>query len=625
MNTRSLRPGVHIGGVLMIGIMGLVGCSGGGGGGSGGARQALPALLITADNGFDVSSAVVQAVLLGFDAAEAGSGPIEPEPAAAPAMAPGMAGGPAAFAAAVSGARAGMLALEVAVGPVQEPCDAGGTVTISGNLANPPELSVGDKLTLQFANCDDNEGSVINGGLEIVIQAISGDVLTDFYLLTVDAEFTNVTVTDGMDAVGISGSATLTLDTLDPSLIVNSLSGSRLEIVAAGEAFTLSAFNQSLTVDTSSLPNTKTAEAAGTLATDQLGGSVDYETLVPIRATGDLDPEAGEILVTGADSSSVLIVIEDIDTVRLDVDEDGDGVVDDVQFTTWSALLGLVSTVTADTAQSIASEGLTTLIRFGAQADTVGRQFGAGGPFGSLSTRLIQGPFGPEQVFCQSSGDANISGSIGLAGTYTTGDLLDASFNACASPTDTLTGSMLVTVDDFSGAPNSLYRYEGRAVLGNLQRLSPGGMQSTANGSVASTTDNTAAQTLQIITLSSSTTGLVLIDGSFVRRTLTAAQRDVEVDLSSGAPPYVATSTSSGTFTSDLVGGPYTYNTEVPVVTILDPDPATGSFPAETLITATDGSSVRIVAIDNLTVRLDVDVDGDQVVDLVIDTTWADL
>jgi hypothetical protein len=627
MNTPWIlaRRATLFSGLFLAFALGAGGCSGGGGGGGGGARQELPPLQITADNAFDVASAVVQAVLLGFDAADVGSGPIEPEPAVAPATAPVAEGGPVALAVEVSGARAGMLALEVAVGPIEEPCDGGGTVTISGNLANPPDLSVGDELTLRFANCDENEGSVINGRLDLVIRAIDGDPLSDMFLLTVDTEFTNLTVTDAAEAFEIRGNVTLTADSLGLPVVVSSLAGSQLEILADGDRFTLTDFSQSLTVDTGVVPDTKSAEAAGTLATDQLGGSVDYETLAPIQATGDLDPEAGEILVTGADNSSVLIVIEGIDTVRLDIDEDGDGVVDDVQFTTWSALTGQISGVTLETAEAIAAEALKALVQFGVQADAVGRQFGAGNPFGSLSTFGISGFFGPEQVFCQTSGSADISGFIAAVGTYTTGDLLDASFNSCVSPRDTLSGSLVVTVDDFAGAPNSLYRFEGRAILGNFELIDAGGNRVTGNGSVTSASDTTAVPTLEVITLTSSTTGLVLTDNSFISRTVSAADRDVEVDLSSGAPPYVATTSTSGTLTSDLVGGPYTYATGAPFVTTLDTDPATGSSSGDLLVTATDGTSVRLVAVDELNVRLDVDLDGDGTVDEQIFTTWPDL
>ena len=74
------------------------------------------------------------------------------------------------------------------------------------------------------------------------------------------------------------------------------------------------------------------------MKSDFLGDNLDYETIVPLQATDNQDPESGEILVTG--SGTVRIVIESGASVRLEIDVDGDGTVDDYQYTTWPALRG---------------------------------------------------------------------------------------------------------------------------------------------------------------------------------------------------------------------------------------------------------------------------------------------
>ena len=68
---------------------------------------------------------------------------------------------------------------------------------------------------------------------------------------------------------------------------------------------------------------------------------ISYEVIVPLQAPDGQDPESGEILVSGGDGNgTVRIVIESSASVRLEIDADGDGIVDDYQYTTWAALRG---------------------------------------------------------------------------------------------------------------------------------------------------------------------------------------------------------------------------------------------------------------------------------------------
>ena len=72
-----------------------------------------------------------------------------------------------------------------------------------------------------------------------------------------------------------------------------------------------------------------------------LGDYISYEIIVPLQAPDGQDPESGEILISGGDENGTIrIVIESSATVRLEVDLDGDGIVDDTQYTTWAALQG---------------------------------------------------------------------------------------------------------------------------------------------------------------------------------------------------------------------------------------------------------------------------------------------
>ncbi|UCG73357.1 MAG: hypothetical protein JSV45_02980 [Chromatiales bacterium] len=618
-NRRSVRALLAIG-VLTSGIASLVGSGGGGGGSSfSGGGTNLPLLAITSNNAFDVASAVVQAVLLGFDTADVGSGPIAPEPPMAPATLSGTADGPVAYALEVTGSRAGMLALEVAVGPVTEACDGGGTTTISGDLANPGTITAGDTLTVQFDNCDDNDGTVINGRLDLTVLTIAGDPLSDVFRLSANTMFTNLTVVDGGVSAQAQGDVTVTLDSLNFPVTVDTLEGSFFEIASQGEVFTLTNFTQSLTVDGGVIPDTKSAEAMGRLGSQLLGGSVDYETTAPIGATGDADPDSGEILVTGADNSMMQIVIVDSTSVRLVIDADGDGMVDDQQFTTWAALTGQTSAVNTSTAPVIAREVIASFLDF--PGTDVGGQFSAGNPYANLALLAVSGNFGPVQVACPISGDASISGFIATPGTYGPGDQLNTSFNACERQAATLTGQMDVTVNTFQGAPGSAYRFDGSATFTNVVRDSGAGPV-TANGTLTNIFDQsfTTPGNLQ----SDSAANSFTLEANAVTRNLSAVTSPLQVDFTV-QPPVPSTIFPAGTLTTSALSGTFVYAINAPFQSLLDGDPTTFASSGDMLVTASDTSSVRIVALDALNARLDIDLDGDSIVDDELFFLWADL
>ena len=323
--------------VLGLVAAGVTGCGGGGGGG--GSSSSTPTLVITANNAQAVASGVIQSVDATFQLSSATGGQVTPAAAGA---------GPAARASAVRRvlnrlSRSAIRSLGVqplaAVGPITEPCDVSGTITLSGNLADPSTLSSGDRITASLDQCQDNDPFLLDGGLELLVRDSQGDFLTDAYLLTLDLTFTNLNITDGTDNYTADGDCTLTLDSLDFPLSRSRIAGRLLELRSSQEAYSLSNFDHSLDVDATVPPGTYVAEARGALASDILGGRVDYATVTGVQAVGDSDPDAGEILVTGADSTTVSIVIVDNSSVRLDIDVDGNGSVDATQNTTWSALI----------------------------------------------------------------------------------------------------------------------------------------------------------------------------------------------------------------------------------------------------------------------------------------------
>jgi hypothetical protein len=336
MNTLKARS-LRLVGALALGAASLL-ASCGGGGGSG---TSVPYLAITSGNALEVSSAVIQGIGLSLDLGEASGGPVTLQSTTAPAAA-----GFLLRRALMLPPRLRMQALSVqplaAVGPVELPCDYLGTMTISGNVANPDALSVGDRITAVFNGCDDNLGNVLDGRLALVVRRLEGDPLTDVYLLGLDLTLTSLRVTEDNQVYSADGAFTLTLDSIDFPMTVLRLAGSRLALSEGVETYTLTGFDHRLEIDLGVVPEAIVAEVDGTFVSDALAGRVDYVTTVPVRATGDNDPETGEFLITGDLNSTVRVNIIDSNSVRLDIDENGDGVIEDFVDTSWAELSGNV-------------------------------------------------------------------------------------------------------------------------------------------------------------------------------------------------------------------------------------------------------------------------------------------
>ena len=302
----------------------------GGGGGSGSVTPPLPVeatLNITADNGVDVATAVIVAVGLSYDLGDFTGGNVA------------TGGGEMQSDTTVSKLTGSLYKTSLpGIQQALENCASGGTVDVTVTQANVNTITVGDRIVADFVDCDDGLGYVISGTVDMTIAAIQGDILTNVFLLGMDVLMTDILVTEGTSVMTAEGDFTLTLDSLDFPVMRMSLSGEDLQLGSDGEVVILTGFDHALEID--SVTTALVANVLGRLESPTLGGSVDYETTVTIEAIGDDDPHVGEVLVTGADNSSVRIVIIDSNMIQLEIDENGDGTIDEFIDTNWATLNG---------------------------------------------------------------------------------------------------------------------------------------------------------------------------------------------------------------------------------------------------------------------------------------------
>lgn len=418
------------------------------------------------------------------------------------------------------------------------------------------------------------------------------------------------------------GDFTLMLDSLDFPVVRTSLSGEDLSLGSDGQNVTLSDFEHALQID--ALTEELIASGLGRLNSSTLGGSVDYETTVAVEAIGEEDPGTGEFLITGAGNSSVRVVIIDNRHVRLEIDENGDGTVDEFIDTNWAELNGRQpvsgSAITSENAPILAREVYNAVTGFGSLTIAAGGQFVPVAPFGVLDALDVMGAFEALPIGCNLSGTAIISGFKATTNTYSSGDTLDARFDACMRGGEKLDGSMSLSIASFDETPGDAYVVSATVVETGLRRVF-GGACFDGIGTFDTNYDFMFTTTGLIYANSSSADFNVWAGGR--AQQLTGAS--VSAQITVGQQPVVVTRESSGVMTSPDLAGSFSYLSVIPDEFYADDDGTTGPYAGELLVTATDDSSMRMVAVDEFNLRLDLDYNGDGVVDDTIPTSYATL
>ena len=236
----------------------------------------------------------------------------------------------------------GHAARKVPVGPDVVPCLVAGTVTLSGDIAAAGVLTAGDFLRFDYAACDDGVGQVLDGLIDLDVNSFSGDLASGAFALSVTATYTDFQVATAEDTWVSNGDTTVVLDATQTPLLSTSASGQSLTIDSSSESATLSDFASLQTIDAGLSPAPYTFSGNGSLSATRLSGDVVYSTPVTFSGLAPEFPDTGEFLVVGAGNSSARVVVLDATMVRVDVDTDGDGVVDSSEELTWEAFLAEV-------------------------------------------------------------------------------------------------------------------------------------------------------------------------------------------------------------------------------------------------------------------------------------------
>jgi hypothetical protein len=309
---------------VLIASMGLIMCASCGGGGGGGAAAPPPppppnpmALPITGDNAQDITEIVLESVISTVEIVDFAD----------------VVGLPS-----LGSSNQGIAKIEVRdIFEDVLPCDTGDVAVTWNDADDNLDLSTGDTLDAVFDMCFfAEEGTTLDGAASFTNIVIVGEpgVITPWHF-AMTFSFDNLSGTDSSGTSTIDGSLDVDMSSDDDVIIDLTIATASLTAQESGASATLSDYLLTQTINVSNLEQVISAD--GTLTSTDLEGSVSFETLQEFVVLGDDNPSSGQILISDANSSVLVTVIDNM-SVQLEIDVDADGTIDQTIVVTWTEL-----------------------------------------------------------------------------------------------------------------------------------------------------------------------------------------------------------------------------------------------------------------------------------------------
>lgn len=222
-------------------------------------------------------------------------------------------------------------------------CTDGGTETISFTVADPNAASIanGDMMKITANNCVES-GQTVNGTVAFAFNNIVGTIDTaTAWKASLAISFVDFSVKQDPDTTTLNGGMTLTVDQLDVTLpkvtgVGSSLSTKFVHNGALVYDRTLAAFDFAVTRDltTSAYTFSDNFILSGRFA-NLTNVAYAVKTTKPFKGMAGSNPTEGAFTVTATDNTSVTLTVIDTNNVKLDLDKNGDGTIDETINTTW--------------------------------------------------------------------------------------------------------------------------------------------------------------------------------------------------------------------------------------------------------------------------------------------------
>ena len=220
-----------------------------------------------------------------------------------------------------------------------------GNVTTVVNDADPVGRSTGDSVTETFNNCVQGARTT-NGTHSHTINTLTGTPGTGVFTLDT-TRMTDKTTTTATSSSTTKGTSTVKESSTDGVTTTRSIIGTDSHTRTAGTATNTSTEDINMTGSTNAANNTFT-HSGNIKSTSTTRGTHEVATPTPLSGTIGAPPTAGVILITHtppagstATKSITRITAQADGTVLLEVDSNGDGVVDTTTTTTWAGLIGI--------------------------------------------------------------------------------------------------------------------------------------------------------------------------------------------------------------------------------------------------------------------------------------------
>lgn len=225
-------------------------------------------------------------------------------------------------------------------------CTGGGTISATITYSSESSRSNGDSVTITSTNCVE-AGKKMNGKFTMTFSNLSGTIGSAYnWGATLALTFTNFSVEENGEVSGVNGDMTLAYSQTNSQNSSASITGSSMRATLARSGTTvldetLASYNVSDTI-----VSTLETQSANFTFTDNLAAKLTsyvVKTIAPFKQTsGSSYPYQGALTITAGNGSKATVTALDSTNVRIDVDSNADGTVDQTINTTWVALDGLI-------------------------------------------------------------------------------------------------------------------------------------------------------------------------------------------------------------------------------------------------------------------------------------------
>ena len=221
-------------------------------------------------------------------------------------------------------------------------CSDGGTITQRIDFSDPNQLSNGDRLTITANNCTEG-GSTLNGTISYTFSDLNGTIgSSSAWSATLALAYSNFSMSSSGEAVRINGDLTMAYSQDGFGAVNANVRGNSLQVtVLENNAIVVDRHLKSYTLSSEVNGSNTTYSADYTLSGNfpEIGNATyTVDTVTPFQAVVGSRPSAGVLKVTATDGTSLRLTALDTVNVKLEIDTNGDGVIDETIDTTWADL-----------------------------------------------------------------------------------------------------------------------------------------------------------------------------------------------------------------------------------------------------------------------------------------------